>query len=177
MALCKLWVNDVAKDARIAENVVEFSLERFDVPSLKPAQSDAVASIISGRDVFVSVPTGYGKSLIYQLLPFCAARILYGLHLCSPASPCVLVLSPLKSLMYEQSQKMRSIYGANPVLLAREESSMMQTSSENFDATHIFSSPEALFDTAEGRKLLLNENFVQTLVAVAIDEVHCIVKW
>ena len=38
MALCKLWVKDVVKDARIAEDVVEFGLERFDVPSLKPAQ-------------------------------------------------------------------------------------------------------------------------------------------
>ena len=38
MALRKLWVKDVAKDARIAEDAVEFSLERFNVPSLKPAQ-------------------------------------------------------------------------------------------------------------------------------------------
>ena len=38
MALCKLWIKDVAKDARISEDAVEFSLERFAVPSLKPAQ-------------------------------------------------------------------------------------------------------------------------------------------
>ena len=30
---------------------------------------EAVQSFVSGRDTFVSLPTGYGKSAIYALLP------------------------------------------------------------------------------------------------------------
>ena len=37
--------------------------------SLKPEQELAVSSFISGKDVFVSLPTGYGKSLCFALLP------------------------------------------------------------------------------------------------------------
>ena len=37
--------------------------------NLKPEQVQAVVEFVRGRDVFVSLPTGYGKSLIYGILP------------------------------------------------------------------------------------------------------------
>jgi len=37
--------------------------------SLKDKQCDALKSFCSGNDLFVSLPTGYGKSLIYAALP------------------------------------------------------------------------------------------------------------
>ena len=39
--------------------------------SLKVEQIAALCAFVGGRDVFVSLPTGYGKSLCYMLLPFC----------------------------------------------------------------------------------------------------------
>lgn len=48
--------------------VVEKVSTRFGI-SLKEKQSEAIVQFMSGRDVFVSLPTGYGKSLIYALLP------------------------------------------------------------------------------------------------------------
>ena len=41
---------------------------RFNI-TLKDKQFDAIKAFLSGKDVFVSLPTGYGKSLIYALLP------------------------------------------------------------------------------------------------------------
>ena len=35
----------------------------------KPEQVEAVTTFILGRDVFLSLPTGYGKSLCYSCLP------------------------------------------------------------------------------------------------------------
>ena len=35
----------------------------------KEKQLAAVSSFVQGRDIFVALPTGYGKSLIYELLP------------------------------------------------------------------------------------------------------------
>jgi len=37
--------------------------------SLKPKQFEAAFSFISGTDTFVSLLTGYGKSIIYGILP------------------------------------------------------------------------------------------------------------
>ena len=36
---------------------------------LKPKQVEALQSFTSGHDVFVALPTGYGKSVIYAILP------------------------------------------------------------------------------------------------------------
>ena len=37
--------------------------------NLKPKQLEAVVKFCSGNDMFVSLPTGYGKSIIYAILP------------------------------------------------------------------------------------------------------------
>ena len=36
---------------------------------LKPEQEQAILAFVSGKDVFVALPTGYGKSLCFGLLP------------------------------------------------------------------------------------------------------------
>ena len=41
----------------------------FGVFPLKPEQLKAVMAFLEGRDVFVSLPTGFGKSMIYGILP------------------------------------------------------------------------------------------------------------
>ena len=38
--------------------------------SLKDKQLEAILGFMSGKDVFVSLPTGYGKSLIYAVIAF-----------------------------------------------------------------------------------------------------------
>ena len=58
-----------------------------------------IHSFITGNDVFVSLPTGYGKSLCFVLLPLVFDRILG----CS--GYIVLCISPLTSLMMEQREK------------------------------------------------------------------------
>ena len=37
------------------------------VEELKKEQSQAIRSFVSGRDVFVALPTGYGKSLLLRI--------------------------------------------------------------------------------------------------------------
>ena len=39
------------------------------VQGLKPKQFKAVEGFMSGKDTFVSLPTGYGKSIIFAILP------------------------------------------------------------------------------------------------------------
>ena len=63
---------------------------------LKSEQKEAVESLLRGRDVFGVLPTGFGKSPIYQL--FVLAKN------ASPkaASSVEIVICPLKSIIEEQ---------------------------------------------------------------------------
>src|SRR5438552_14158131 len=61
----------------------------FGFPAFRPGQAEALAHVLAGRDTLVVMPTGSGKSLIYQL----AALLLPGT---------TLVISPLVALMKDQ---------------------------------------------------------------------------
>jgi len=49
--------------------------EQMGIHSLKPKQLEAISAFLSEKDVFVSLPTGYGKSIIFTLLPAVFNRI------------------------------------------------------------------------------------------------------
>ena len=49
----------------ISDGVVNLGLE-----SLKEKQVEAITEFAQGHDTFVSLPTGYGKSVIYGILPY-----------------------------------------------------------------------------------------------------------
>ena len=68
---------------------------------LRANQAQVVSHFLSGRDVFVSLPTGGGKSLCYCLLPK-AFDILRGTSSCSKTQSIAIVVSPLVSLMIDQ---------------------------------------------------------------------------
>ena len=58
------YIPNMEKGATIAEAICLSGLEK-----LKDTQMDAIHSFLDGNDVFVSLPTGYGKSVIYGILP------------------------------------------------------------------------------------------------------------
>jgi len=63
--------------------------ERFGIPSFRSRQAEAVQGVLDGSDVLLTMPTGAGKSLVYQF----PAVVLDGL---------TLVISPLIALMQDQ---------------------------------------------------------------------------
>lgn len=75
--------------------------------TLKNEQVEALKSIFCGRgiDTFLWLPTGFGKSLCYECLPFLFD---YKLRRREKRDRCtVLVLSPLISLMVDQVSSLR----------------------------------------------------------------------
>ena len=76
--------------------------------NLKIEQKEAIKSIISGKDTIAVLPTGFGKSLIYQLLPSTFDYLQSRRKRVSAVWPesIVLVISPLNALMDEQIQKL-----------------------------------------------------------------------
>jgi ATP-dependent DNA helicase RecQ len=134
----------------------------FGFQSFRPHQREIIESIVDGRDAFVLMPTGGGKSLCYQLP---------ALH-----RPGVgIVVSPLISLMKDQVDALK----ANGVAAACYNSSL--DSSEAFRVLGKLRRNELkLLYVAPER--LLNEEFLAELANVeialfAIDEAHCVSQW
>ena len=50
------------------------------ITELKPEQQEAVELLLDGKNVFVTLPTGYGKSAIYQVLPLCTQESFGAFH-------------------------------------------------------------------------------------------------
>ena len=67
---------------------------------LKPEQEAALLSFPVG--VFVSLPTGYGKSLYYAALPAAFDSLRNTFIICTPSKSIVLVVSPLIAVMKDQ---------------------------------------------------------------------------
>ena len=47
-----------------------YTAEWIGLPSLNKKQKQAVRAFLDGKDVFVSLPTGFGKSVCFQSIPF-----------------------------------------------------------------------------------------------------------
>ena len=58
----------MASSKRIDE-LLDESAKALGLCTLKTCQIEAVTTFLSGQDVFVALPTGYGKSIIYGILP------------------------------------------------------------------------------------------------------------
>ena len=67
----------------------------FGIERLRPEQEAAMVAILQGRDALAAIPTGFGKSLIYQVPAMILKR---------PA----IVVSPLIAPMADQERALRS---------------------------------------------------------------------
>lgn len=62
---------------------------------LKPKQFQSVSSILSGNDTLSILPTGYGKSLIFELIP-------YVLRVKHSMDHCMIIACPLNAIIKQQ---------------------------------------------------------------------------
>ena len=174
MALLSYWKDAITADPSLLHSAIEHGLRVLGYECIKPEQLTAVQNLLSGDNVFMSVPTGFGKSLVFQVLPFCAERLLRSGR-SEPMMPVVVVISPLLSLMHDQVTKLVS-KGVKAVCVSGDAVDF-QADILDGRVTHVFGSPEAFVGTTKWRSLFLDARFVGRIVALAIDEAHCIVKW
>lgn len=137
--------------------------EHFGFEGLRPGQAEAIRPVLEGRDALVVMPTGAGKSLVYQLAA-----------LLKPEGTTV-VVSPLIALMKDQVDALR----ARGIAAAYVNSSQTQTERR-----------EVLADLRAGRLRLVYaaperirlKSFQRTLretnvALLAVDEAHCVSQW
>ena len=78
---------------------MSLALKNFpNVKELKPVQEEAIMNYITRKDVLCVLPTGYGKSLIFQVIPGICSH-LHDKGFEYPSNPILLVICPLNSLI------------------------------------------------------------------------------
>ena len=134
----------------------------FGYDTFRPLQEEIISNVERGRDSFVLMPTGGGKSLCYQL----PALKFSGL---------TLVISPLIALMKDQVDALKGngiqAEFINSSLNAGE-IEKIQTRAKNKELKILYLAPERFAQ-------LEFQDFLQCLEIslIAIDEAHCISEW
>ena len=139
--------------------------------TLKKEQEEAILAFNQGHDVFVALPTGYGKSFCYCCLPYVFDIIRNVKNQCI-----VVVVSPLKALMKDQVAHCLSRgLSAADVSSASDRDTRRKILEGCYQI--VFMSPESLFTGKQQREMLQEEPYHSNLVGFVIDEAHCVKKW
>ncbi len=118
---------------------------------------------------FVNLPTGYGKSLIYQYLPQITDTI------SKVPGHIIVVVSPLINLMQEQVGYLRNI-GISSVSLSNiNDEEAKDVEQGKFSV--VYTTPKALIKNKLWRKTLSSSVYTSKLCAIAVDEAHVIKQW
>ena len=79
--------------------------------NLKPEQRESIMNLLNGCDVLAVLPTGFGKSFIFQMFVISKSKL--SLHNTrnndTPTSSSCLVICPLESIIEDQIVKSRSL--------------------------------------------------------------------
>ncbi len=87
---------------------------------LKQDQANAIKRFVIGNDVFISLPTGYGKSLKSLCFLLLLARV-FDLLKAVPGKSIILVVSPLLALMKDQVSSANAL-GLSAAMISDRES-------------------------------------------------------
>ncbi len=144
--------------------VLDAARKNFGFESLRPGQEEAIAALLDKKDTLVIMPTGSGKSAIYQV----AGSLIEG---------AVVVISPLIALQKDQVDSINEKTSATEAVVINSTQRVSETREafEKIDdgsGKYIFLAPEQLRkeETVEALESAGVSLFV-------IDEAHCISEW
>ena len=139
--------------------------EYFGFSSFKGNQEAVIRNVLEGKDTFVLMPTGGGKSLCYQL----PALLMDGV---------AIVISPLIALMKNQVDAMRT-FSAESGIAHFLNSSLNKTAVAQVRADVLAGKTKLLYFAPESLTKEDNVAFLHKIKVsfYAIDEAHCISEW
>lgn len=138
--------------------------EAFGIDTWREGQFEAVRAAAEGRDVLAVMPTGHGKSAIYQV----PGAVLDGV---------TVVVSPLIALQAEQAGALTEVLGAgsavvlNSTVGARAERAAWESLAAG-PARFVFLAPEQL-----AREETVARLAELDLALFVVDEAHCVSAW
>ncbi|KAI3604779.1 atp-dependent helicase [Moniliophthora roreri] len=144
--------------------------EVFKLQTFRRNQLEAILATMAGKDVFVLMPTGGGKSLCYQLPAVCNGGKSNGI---------TVVISPLKSLMSNQVAALEE-KGIDVVVWNSESTdvgAILKRLRGRQKPSLLYVSPEKLKESGSLRGILADWHHAGEVARFVIDEAHCISTW
>ncbi len=137
----------------------------FGFDKFKGNQLKIIESLLDGKDVFVLMPTGGGKSLCYQLPALMSDGV-------------AIIISPLIALMKNQVDVMRH-YGEDDGVAHFLNSSLTKGAIDQVKADIIAGRTKLLYVAPESLAKESNIAFLKSVKIsfYAVDEAHCISEW
>lgn len=153
-------MTQVRKDVRVVRRVAR---ETFGYDKLRPGQEAAIKSVLEGRDTLAVMPTGSGKSAIYQIA---------GVQIPGPT----VVVSPLIALQRDQfetldEQDVGGVALVNSTLKQSERRETFENLLEG-ELEFLLLAPEQL----SNREVLEQVKAAKPSLFV-VDEAHCVSEW
>ncbi len=148
------------------EDILTCSLKKhFGFDNFKGNQKAIIQNLLNGRDTFVLMPTGGGKSLCYQL----PALLMEGT---------AVIISPLIALMKNQVDAMRNFSEEDGVAHFMN-SSLNKAAIEQVKGDILSGKTKLLYVAPESLTKEENIDFLRQIKIsfYAIDEAHCISEW
>ena len=149
----------------ITETLYQRLKKHFGFDRFKGYQEEIIKTVLSGKDTFVLMPTGGGKSLCYQLPGLMSEGT-------------AIVISPLIALMKNQVDAMRN-YNEEDGVAHFLNSSLTKQEIENVKKDIVSQKTKLLYVAPESLTKQENIDFLRTVKIsfYAIDEAHCISEW
>jgi ATP-dependent DNA helicase RecQ len=140
----------------------------FGKSDFRQGQFEALSEVLEGRDCTVLLPTGAGKSIIYQLA-----------GLCLPGR--TIVVDPIVALIEDQVEGLVShgidrVIGISSATTKAGLTRDLLQSVAAADALFVFIAPERM-KTQEFRSSLRQMSALAPVNLVVIDEAHCVSEW
>ena len=137
----------------------------FGFPDFRPSQIDSIIRILQGKDTIALLPTGSGKSIIFQML----ALIRPGFGL---------VIAPIVSLIHDQVDNLlrRGIDRVAGVTASTSDKSAIMQQVKNGQILLLYVSPERL-QIQNFQDTLSELGKSRNFSILAIDEAHCVSEW
>lgn len=164
-----IWIDDYVKynisDAN-KHKLIEFMKNVFGFDNFNAGQYEILTHTLNGNNTIGILPTGGGKSLIYQLSSLLEPKI-------------TLVVAPINSLIKDQIDGLRKKFGITRTLnitSANDNRVDDEAKLRKANAMFVFTSPER-FQNYTFRKILLKLSDNHSIERIVLDEVHCLSEW
>ena len=149
--------------------------DRFHLRGFRPNQLEAINATLAGRDAFVLMPTGGGKSLCYQLPSIISSGKTQGV---------TVVISPLLSLMQDQVEHLQKLK-IQALLINSEVSAehrklvmgcLRDRQPQKF-CQLLYITPEMINKSQAMLSIFRDLHDKGKLARIVIDEAHCVSQW